>query len=99
MGKFLYNLDLLGYKSRWVAWLIKYIVTEEDKRSLKALAIELHEIRKLIEQLAETAVNLSDKQFLKCFNASQNALKEKQVDRYWETLEKEIDIVEKEFQA
>lgn len=55
--------------------MIKYIVTEEDKRSLKALAIELHEIRKLIEQLAETAVNLSDKQFLKCLMQAKTPLK------------------------
>ena len=62
------------------------------------ISLELLEIRKLVDQLAETMVNLSDKELLKAFNASQNDIKEKQIDRYTETLEKQIDIAEKEFQ-
>jgi hypothetical protein len=43
-------------------------------------------------------VNLSDKQLLKLFNASQeDDLNEKQVDSYKEKLEKQLDAVEKEF--
>jgi len=72
-------------------------VTEEDKIHLKAIVLELYEIRKLIEKLAETIVNLSDKELLKNLKASQENLKEKQVDRYREKLEKQVGIVEKEF--
>jgi len=71
-------------------------VTEEDKIHLKAIVLELYEIRKLIEKLAETIVNLSDKELLKNLKASQENLKEKQVDRYREKLEKQVGIVEKE---
>ena len=77
--------------------MVNAVVTEEDKIHLKAIALELNEIRKIIEQLAETLVNLSDKEFLKNFNASQDIFKEKQVDRYREKLEKQVGIVEKEF--
>jgi hypothetical protein len=83
-----------------VAWLSKTtVVTEEDKTNLKVIALELLEIRKLIEQLAEILVKLSDKELMKSFNAIQDDLKENQVDRYRETLEKQIDIAEKEFRT
>jgi hypothetical protein len=83
-----------------VAWLGKTtVVTEEDKRNLKVIALELLEIRKLIEQLAEILVKLSDKELMNSFNAIQDDLKENQVDRYRETLEKQIDIAEKEFRT
>ncbi len=75
----------------------KTVVTEEDKRNLKAIALELYEIRKLIDELSETLVNLSDKEILRAFNAGKGDLKEDQVDRYREKLEKQIDIAEKEF--
>jgi glutathionyl-hydroquinone reductase len=81
-----------------VAYLVKTVFTEQDKRDLMRISLELLEIRKLVDQLAETMVNLSDKELLKAFNASQNDIKEKQIDRYTETLEKQIDIAEKEFQ-
>jgi len=61
------------------------------------MASELSEIRKLIEKLAETLVNLSDKELLRFINSSQEVIKEKQIDCYKETLEKQIDIAEKEF--
>jgi hypothetical protein len=72
-------------------------LTDEDKRELRSIASELLEIRKLVDKLAETLVNLSDKQLLKFCNAVQDDLKENQVDRYKETLEKQLDIAEKEF--
>ena len=78
--------------------MVKTVFTEQDKRDLMRISLELLEIRKLVDQLAETMVNLSDKELLKAFNASQNDIKEKQIDRYTETLEKQIDIAEKEFQ-
>jgi hypothetical protein len=72
-------------------------LTENDKRDLTVMALELSEIRKLVEKLAETLVNLSDKELLRFINANQEGVKEKQVDNYKETLEKQIDIAEKEF--
>jgi hypothetical protein len=78
--------------------LVKTIFTECDRRDLKVIASELFEIRKLIDELAETLVNLSDKELLKFCEASQdNELRESQVENYKETLEKQIDKVEKEF--
>ncbi len=75
------------------------VFTEEDKRNLKVIALELFEIRKLIEELAETLVNMSDKELLKSLKASEAVLKENQVDHYRETLEKQVDIAEKEFRS
>ena len=74
-------------------------MTEQDKRDLTVIALELLEIRKLIDKLSETLVNLSDKELLKFFDASQDDLKEKQLDRYKETLENQLDIIEKEFRT
>lgn len=82
-----------------MTWLVKTFVTFEEKRNIKAIAEELKEIRKLIDQLAETVVNLSDKELLKSLNANQNGIKEKQVDSYKETLEKQLDIAKKEFRS
>ena len=62
------------------------------------VASELLEIRKLVEKLAEYLVNLSDKELLKAFNASQNDIKEGKIDQYRETLEKQLYTDEKEFQ-
>jgi len=51
-----------------VAWLAKLVLTDEERRHLKAVALELRAIRKLIDALAEAAVNLSNKEFLKAFS-------------------------------
>ena len=77
--------------------MAKTALTEEDKRILKVVASELFEIRKLVDELAETLVKLSDKELLKAFNAGEDNLKESQVDSYKEKLEKQLDIAEKEF--
>ncbi len=78
--------------------MVKTVLTEQDKRDLKVIASELLEIRKLIDKLVENLVKLSDKELLKFFNASQDDdLKENQVDKYRERLEKQLDIAEKEF--
>jgi hypothetical protein len=82
-----------------VAWLVKTAFTDEDKRNLRGVADELKEIRKLIEELTEKLVNLSDKELMKSFNASPNDIKENQVDSYKETVEKQLDIAEKEFRS
>ena len=78
--------------------MVKTVLTDQDKRDLKVLASELLEIRKLLDELAETLVNLNDKELLKFCSASQDDdLKEKQVESYKEKLQKQIDIAEKEF--
>jgi hypothetical protein len=80
-----------------VTWLAKTVFTDEDKRNLKGIALELKELRKLVEELAETLVNLSDKDLMKIFNSDQIDLKENQVANCKETLEKQLDAAEKEF--
>ncbi len=75
------------------------VLTDEDKRNLKYIALELREIRKFLDQLAETLVKLSDKELLKALDVEKEDVKEKQVDTYRETLEKQIDIAEREFQT
>ena len=77
----------------------KTVFTEEDKQTLKVIAFELVEIRKLIMALAETLVNISDKELLKVLNSNQEGLKGKIVDGYKEKLEAQIDIAEKEFRS
>ena len=78
--------------------MVTIVLTEQDKRDFKVIALELLEIRKLVDKLAETLVNLSDKELLKFCNAPQDDdLKEYQIDRYKEKLEKQLDIAEKEF--
>ena len=79
--------------------MLKAVFNEEDKRALRAIARELHELRKLVEELAETLVNMSDKELLKSLDASQDDLKESKVLNYRESLEKQIDIAEKEFRS
>jgi len=80
-----------------VAWLVRTVFTDDDKRNLKVIAAELIDLRKLIEELTESLVTVSDKKLLKMLNASQDDLKENKVLNYKEKLEKQIDIAEKEF--
>jgi len=78
--------------------LVKTVLTEQDKRDFKVIASELLEIRKLIDELAETLVSLSDKELLKFCNANQDdILTENQVDNYKEKLQKQLNSAEKEF--
>ncbi len=80
-----------------MSWLVKAVFTDEDRRNLKGITLELYEIRRLVMKLAETLINLSDKELLKILEASENDLKENQVENYKEILEKQVDIAEKEF--
>ena len=79
--------------------MVKTVFTDEDKRNLRGIAEELKEIRKLLDELAEKLVNLSDKELSRILNANQDDLKEKHVDSYKETLEKQLYISEKEFRS
>lgn len=77
--------------------MAKTELTEEDRRCLKAVALELLEIRKRLEQLSETMMKMSDKELLKAFNATDDYPTEKQVDRYQLAMQKQADKTEDEF--
>ncbi|MCL4429344.1 MAG: hypothetical protein M1167_01200 [Chloroflexi bacterium] len=76
--------------------MVKTVFTDEDKRNLRGIAEELKEIRKLLDELAEKLVDLSDKELIKSFGASQIDLKENEVLRCREKLEEQLDNAEKE---
>jgi hypothetical protein len=76
--------------------LVKAALTDEDKRSLRGLAEELKGTRKLVDELAEKLVNLSDKEFMKRFNADPSDFKESEVLRCREKLQAQLDSAEKE---
>jgi hypothetical protein len=82
-----------------VAWLVRTVFTDDDKKNLKVIAAELIELRKLIEELTESLVNVSDKKLMNMLNASQDDFKENKVLNFKEKLEKQIDIAEKEFRS
>ncbi len=82
-----------------MTWLVRIVFTEDERRNLKVIALELLEIRKLVVELTETLVNANDKKLMKMLNGSQDDLKENKVDTYKETLERQIDIAEKEFRS
>jgi hypothetical protein len=79
--------------------LVRTVFTEDDRRNLKVIAAELMELRKLIEELTESLVNISDKKLLKMLNESQDDFNENQVQNFKEKLEKQLDIAEKEFRS
>ncbi len=77
--------------------MAKTVLTEEEKAYLKSVASELADIRKQINQLAETMAKLNDKQFLNAFNDRKDEFTEKQVDSYQLALQKQADAAENEF--
>jgi hypothetical protein len=79
--------------------LVRTVFTEEDKRILKTIAGELIELSKLVEELTETLVNVSDKRLLEMFDSNQDNLNESKLLSYKETLEKQVDNAEKEFRS
>jgi len=76
--------------------LAKARLTEEDKLILRAVASELREIRVALDELNEAFAMMSDKNFMKAFNADETYPTEKQVDRYQLALQKQADQAEKE---
>jgi hypothetical protein len=78
---------------------VNSVLTEEDKRCLRVIAVELVDVRRLVMELAEKLAKMSDKELLKSLNASQDGIKEACVDRYKEKLEEKIDVAEKEFRV
>jgi hypothetical protein len=87
---------LVKYKLNLVTCLVRTVLTDEDKRNLKVIALELLEIRKLVMGLAETLVNLSDKELMRSFDVNQIDLKENEVLRCKEKLEEQLDTAKKE---
>ena len=75
----------------------KAVLTDEDRLALRVIAVELLEIRKLIGELAEKLVNLSDKELMKSFSADQIELKEDEVQKCTLKLQGQLDRAEKEF--
>jgi len=81
-----------------VAWLTKAVISDEESRYLKTIALELVEICKQLNQLSEFMAKLNDKEFLKSFNEEfKNEVSERQVDKYQLSLQKKIDATESEF--
>lgn len=76
--------------------MAKTVLTEEDRRYLKAVALELFEIRRLLNQLTEKVAKMSDKELLKAFNATDDCPTERQLDRIQLTLQKQTDKAEDE---
>ena len=87
------------YELCLVAWLVRIVFTEEERRNFKVIAAELIELRKLIEELTESLVKVSDKKLMQLLNASEDGLKENKVLNYKEKLEEQIDFAEKEFRS
>ncbi len=69
------------------------------RESLRGIAVELYELRKVVMELAETLVKMSDKELLKSLNARQDGVGENKVLNYKEKLEKQIDVAEREFRS
>ena len=64
---------------------------------LRVIAAELLEIRKLIGELAEKLVNLSDKELMKSFDVDQINLKEDELQKCTLKMQGQLDRAEKEF--
>jgi hypothetical protein len=82
-----------------VTWLANVVFSDDEKRALRAITLELHQLRKLLMELAETMVKMNDKELLENLNGSNESIAENKVLNYKEKLEKEIDIAEKEIRS
>jgi len=79
---------------RLVAWLAR-VLTDEEKLCIKALALDIADLRKQINQLAEALAKMNDKQFKEAFAAEDKVdVTEKQVDNYQLALQKKMDAAE-----
>ncbi len=79
--------------------MVGTVFTDDERRALRAMAVELHELRKVVMELAETLVKMNDKELLKSLNSSQEGVGENKVLNYKEKLEKQIDLANKEFRS
>lgn len=81
-----------------MAWLAKTALTDEEKLCIKALALDIADLRKKINELAEALAKMNDKQFKEAFTKeTKEDLTEKQVDKYQLSLQKQVDNAENEF--
>ena len=74
----------------------KAVLTDEDRRTLRVIAVELSEIRKLIGELAEKLVNLSDKELMKSLTADEIGIREDEVQKCTLKLQGQLDKAERE---
>ncbi len=73
-------------------------LTDEEKLCIKALALDIADLRKKINELAEALAKMNDKQFREAFaKETKDDLTEKQVDKYQLALQKQVDNAENEF--
>ncbi len=79
-----------------MAWLAKAVLTEEERHYIKAIALELFEIRRQLMHLAEAIVKLNEKDFQAAFNISKEDFTDSQVDDYSLSLQKKADAAEYE---
>jgi hypothetical protein len=79
--------------------MVGQVFTDDERRNLRAIAMEMHELRRLVMELAETLVKMNDKELLKSLNSSQEGVGENKVLNYKEKLEKQIDLANKEFRS
>lgn len=72
-------------------------LTDEEKLCIKSLALDIADLRKQINQLAEALAKMNDKQFKAAFAADDKVdVTEKQVDNYQLSLQKKMDAAESE---
>jgi hypothetical protein len=77
--------------------MTKTALTDEEKKCIKALALDIADLRKQINQLAEALSKMNDKQFKEAFaQETKEDITEKQVDNYQLALQKKIDAAESE---
>lgn|GEM_PF-2303376 len=79
--------------------MARTVLTDEEKMCIKALALDIADLRKQINLLAEALAKMNDKQFREAFagESKEKNLTEKQVDNYQLALQKKIDAAEPEF--
>jgi hypothetical protein len=97
-GKF-YYIQPLDECSLMVTCLVNTVFSDDEKRALRAITLELGELRKLLMALAEMMVKMSDKELLETLNASKEDIAENKVANYKEKLEKQIDVAERELRS
>ncbi|HSV49171.1 MAG TPA: hypothetical protein VLH35_02560 [Candidatus Acidoferrales bacterium] len=77
--------------------MARTVLSDEEKMCIKALVLDIADLRKQIYLLAETLAKMNDKQFLKAFTEEKPDLTERQVDKYQLSLQEQVDNAESEF--
>ena len=75
--------------------MARTVLSDEEKMCIKALALDIADLRKQINQLAEALAKMNDKQFREAFSQEDKIdVSEKQVDNYELALQKKMDAAE-----